>query len=183
MADVKAAGSLKHDVTILSKLTLKGMGCDPSKVKSLTDGNKLTLGRIYGIVNDVRYKEDRNKPGAYHTQFVGTLEGVNMETGEIFRSGICYFPAGISETMEAAFKQIAEVSKKDGTTPAAQFAFEIRSVKASNPIGYSYEAQAIRKPEQDDPLAELRAQLLALPTAGEVVTSGKKQLEGATAKK
>lgn len=160
---------LAHAETIVAKLSVKTMGCNAAAVKGMPEGQKAELCRIYGMVMDVEQKEDKFKEGAFVTKFQGTFEGINLETGEIFRSGVLYLPAGISETMEAAFKQIQLQDK----TAQVQFAFEIRSVKAGNPIGYSYEAQAIRRPSKDDPLAELRQSMLSLPTAGEVLKSGK----------
>lgn len=162
---------LEHGETVVGKLSVKAMGCDASKVKGIA-GNRLELCRIYGMIMDTQAKEDKFNEGRFITKFVGTFEGVNLETGEIFRSGALYLPAGISEQMEAAFKQIHE----QDANAQVQFAFEIRSVKSGNPIGYTYEAQAIRRPEKDDPLAQLRAQMKALPTAGEVLKGGKNQL-------
>lgn len=157
------------DATYLGKLTVKGMGCVAAKVASEESG-KLALARLYGKVSGLKYQPDTKSEGAFHTAFSGNFEGINLETGEVYRSGLLYLPKGISEIMESSFKKLlADV----GDTASITFGFEIRSVKASNPIGYSYEAQALKSPEVEDELAQLRGQMQALPASGVKVGTAK----------
>lgn len=146
----------------LAKLSIKTMGCDPRKVATVESG-KLPLGRIYGKAVDVKFTEGTD--GKISCCFIGTFEGINMETGEVFRSGKLYMPGGVSEVMQTA---LTSAQAKDDKA-SISFAFEIRSVKAGNPIGYSYEAKAIKPPEVEDELAEIRKLLVGLPVNETVV--------------
>lgn len=146
----------------VAKITIKGLGCDPRKVVNVESG-KLPLARIFGKVASVRYKEDEKNGGMY-VAFIGSFEAFNLETGEVYRSGVLYLPKGISEIMETAVTKLKK--GEDDQESVISFAFEIRAVKATNPIGYSYEAQALQAPDKQDELAELRRQMLALPATG-----------------
>lgn len=159
----KAASTSVHEASgeesYIAKLTVKTLGCKPDMVKTLEGQDKLALCRIFGKAAGVGYQDDSRNPGSIFTYFKGTFEGINMQTGETYRSGKLYLPKGISELVEAVIKNAEKNGKEQ-----VSFAFEIRSVKATNPIGYSYEAVAIKRPEQEDELAELRKLLMAAPT-------------------
>lgn len=174
--DEKASPTIQRGAeSYVAKLTIKSIGCKPDMVKTLPDSEKkFPLCRIYGKVSDVRTKEDTKNAGSWFTYFAGTFEAINLQDGEIYRSGVLYLPKGISEMMEGSFKNIQAQDKN----ASVHFAFEVSSVKATNPIGYSYEARALVKPEKEDELAALRGEMLKLPALGEAVTSGKKQLQG-----
>lgn len=147
------------EANLIGKLTLKGMGCKPQKVTALEgERGKMALAHIIGKAQEVRYQDDKSGSGTIHTFFVGNFEGVNLETGDVYHSGKLFLPRGISELVEAAIKEAQKTDKN----ASVSFAFELRSVKANNPIGYSYEARALKKPEQEDELGELR-KLLAAP--------------------
>jgi hypothetical protein len=164
------------DESYKSKITIKDIGCDPKKVATAESGNH-PLARIYGVVHDVTAKESKTIAGNIEVAFIGEFEAINLEDGRVFRSGRLYLPKGISEVMEKTFAGIKS-SDKNATV---EFAFEIASVKASNPIGYSYEAKALRKATQVDALADLRNTMKSLPAvavakalpAGKPVDSGK----------
>lgn len=159
----------------ISKLTIKTLGCVPARVTGLPDGeDKLALCRIFGKAVEVGAQEDKFTPGNFVSYFKGNFEGINMQTGETYRSGKLYLPKGISEIVEAAVKTMRE---KDEATASVSFAFELRSVKASNPIGYSYEAVALRKPEAEDELAEIRRLVMEAPTMENKKLAGGKVIE------
>lgn len=159
---------------ILPKMSLKTIGCKPKEVATAESG-RLQLARVYGLADGSRFvADDKSVTGSY-TFFTGTFEAVNLQDGEIYRSSKLFLPGGISEMFE---KEVAK-AKKDDPNAELQFAFEIRAKRDTNPIGYSYEAQALRKIETNDPLAAIRGAMLALPAGGPTVPSGKpKQLEG-----
>lgn len=159
----------RGEETILGKLTLKEMGCNPAMVKTLPEGEKqYPLARIYGIASGVRTQEDRIQAGKIHTFFVGQFEGVNLNTGELFTSGKMYLPAGLSEM----FEQFVTKALADDAKTQIQFGFEIASQKASNPIGYSYVAAPFHKPEKNDALAALRRAIKALPAVKQKTLEG-----------
>jgi hypothetical protein len=150
----------------VSKLTVKTLGCVPSAVKAMkpeelvASGGKLALCRLYGKAAEVKYQDDKNNPGTVHTYFVGTFEGINLQDGTVLRSGKLFLPKGISEVVEMAIKNAKARNKDDSVA----FAFEIRSVVSTNPIGYSYEAAALKSPEAEDELKEMREIIAKLPT-------------------
>lgn len=173
----------------VSKLTIKTLGCNPSMVKALAkdQGTKLSLCRMYGKATAVAYQEDKDN-GKMYTFFKGTFEGINLQDGVVLRSGKMFLPEGISNVVETAIKSAQENDPK----ASVSFAFEIRSVQATNPIGYSYEAVAIQKPEAEDELAAMRKTiagftagkaLLGHATTPKVLEGGKPAQAGTTARK
>lgn len=146
--------------TILTKLTLKGMRCNPKKVtaKDENDNTPHIMARIYGYGSDIKVKVDAS--GNAHVGLMGDFEGINLETGDIYRSGILYLPGGIHEQLTApfeAYNKLSDEDKKKTTPPKVEFALEIASVKASNAAGYSFAAKSLMAPKTDaDPLAALR---------------------------
>lgn len=177
MAEPETVQLQHSEETYVSKLTIKAMGATPAKVVGLPDGNKWPLARIFGKVSDVKTKESQTIAGSIEVAFIGNFEGINLETGEVFRSGRLYLPKGISELMEKTFEQL----RKQDKNADVSFAFEIRSVKASNPIGYSYEAQALQSAQKMDELAHLRNSIKQLPVAG--ATFPEKKLTDGKSKK
>lgn len=165
---------VSSEETYVAKLTVKALGCKPDMVKTLPEGqNKLALCRLFGKAHGVKY-QDNKATATLDTVFLGIFEGINVQTGESLRSGKLYLPKGISEVAEQAIKS---AQAKDENAQIA-FAFEIRAVKATNPIGYSYEAVAVRSPQAEDELREMRETLATLPVMGD-----KKSLTSGSAKK
>jgi hypothetical protein len=146
------------EINMTGKLTLKTLGCNPSIVKTL-EVNKVSIARMYGEAKAVKYQEDEAE-GKVYTYFAGSFEGINLQDGTCLRSGKMFLPSGISEIMETA---VTETLARDKNA-TIQFAFELLAVKSTNKSGYSYEAIALRKPEETDALAELRARIMSTPT-------------------
>lgn len=145
----------------VNKLTIKTLGCIPSLVKALKpeQGTKLAICRMYGKASKVSYQPDKDA-GKFFTVFMGNFEGINLQDGTVLRSGKMFLPPGIQEVVENAIKS---AQAKDANA-SISFAFEIRAVQATNPIGYSYEAAALKNPEAEDELAEMRGVIAKLPT-------------------
>jgi hypothetical protein len=146
------------EVEFASRLTLKDLGADGQTVKALLKDlpepqNKVTVARFYGTVTRVAFQNDKMGTGQVYTQFIGNFEGVNMITGEVVASARMYLPDGAQQALE---NQVTEVQNKKGKNTTVQFAFEIRAVRNSNKMGYSYETAAILKPEEADPIAAVR---------------------------
>jgi hypothetical protein len=143
--------------SLVSKLSIKQLGCDPRLAAGTTTK---VLCRIYGTAKGLKHGEDKNT-GNMWTALQGEFEGVNVEQGnedfgKILRSGKLFLPAGIQDVVEGAVREI-ENSKDGAETPNVVFGLEIRSVKSNNRIGYSYEAKNLMPPAQQDPLAVMRA--------------------------
>lgn len=162
----------------VSKLTIKSLGCNPNMVKTLKkeQGTKLAIARMYGKASAVKYQEDKDN-GKIYTYFAGTFEGINLQDGTVLRSGKMFLPEGISNVVETAIKTAQ--SKDDKAS--ISFAFEIRAVQASNPIGYSYEAAAIQKPEAEDELAAMRKTIAGFTAGKQLLGHEGKALAGSTA--
>lgn len=141
------------DSGIIGKITMASIGCKPALVNMLKEGegNELALARIYGTLDEVRYQDDKDK-GQIYTYFVGSFEAVNMQDGDVYKSGKLFLPKGISELVEG------ECKKNPNT--AIQFAFEVRSIKANNPAKYSYKVLPLVSPEKSDALAQLRERVM-----------------------
>jgi hypothetical protein len=161
---------------IIGKITMSAIGCKPGLVQTLPDGeNELPLARLYGKLNEVRVQNDKDK-GVSYTYFVGTFEAINMQDGEVFRSGKMFLPKGISELVEAA------VQKNPNT--AIGFAFQVNAIKANNPAKYSYKVLALKSPEAEDELKGIRdlvakaGTVTARRLTGTQTGAGPKTLEG-----
>jgi hypothetical protein len=159
MAETAVADSTEF----ASKLTIKTLGCDPSKVKGLPEGTlKLAIARFYGIAYDAKTQDNRDY-GTVDTYFQGDFEGINMQDGTVLRSAKMFLPKGVTDIVEGALKQ----AKAKDKNASVSFAFEIRAVKASNKSGYTYEAATLMQPEQEDPLKKMRGALATKPVAVE----------------
>lgn len=133
--------------TIITKMAVKTLECKPAN--RAEDGNPLALCRIFGIATDV--KSGENKDGTMYEALLGNFQGVNLENKKVFRSAKLFLPSGIHESVTGAVK---EQSKRDDFQ-GVRFALEISSVKASNPIGYSYQAKNLIPATAIDPLGEM----------------------------
>ena len=136
----------------VTKLTLKTMGCNPARAAAAK--SKVALARIYGVATGVKIKTDTK--GDTFEAITGTFEGVNLETGEIFRSGLLFLPGGIHETLTVH-------AREDGA--AVRFGLEIFAIPATNPIGYSYSAKSLLPQDAaaQDVLADMRDQIKITP--------------------
>lgn len=133
----------------VTKMAVKSMGCKPH----LAEGQDMKrLCMIYGRADGVKMGEDQN--GKLWSALTGSFEGVNLTDGKMYRSGKLFLPSGIHETVENAVKELAGAEIKSGVS--ITFAMEIRSVPATNPIGYSYQAVNLMKIEKEDELDSLR---------------------------
>lgn len=128
-------------MNIISKISVKTIGCNPSAAKS--EGKDVQLAKVYGVARGTINKVDQR--GDPVVGLTGEFEAVNLGTGEVFRSGVLYLPSGIHEMVAN--------SVKEGDT---EFALGIVASPASNPIGYSYKAVPLLEPAANDPMAALR---------------------------
>ncbi len=148
-------------------LSLTKMGCRGVEVTLLQEGqgNEIAMARIYGrLINVTDRKTLPVRPGddptmpKYTYGAVGRIEGCNLRTGEIFRSGVWYAPSGFHEMY------LSEVQARlNSGEPGAelQFAHEYIAIKDANPSGYSWKMVDILPMARNDPLASLRRRALA----------------------
>ena len=146
------ASAAPASAEFLTKLTLKGMGCNPRV--AATEEKKVPLARIYGVATGIKVKVDPK--GDNFEAIEGSFEGVNLKTGEVYRSGLLFLPGGIHETLSGSLKKGGE-----GTT--IRFGLEVSSIPASNPTGYSYSAKSLIPDAGGDLLADMRTSIMGLP--------------------
>ena len=145
----------------VGKLSIKALGCDPRLPR---DVSAQVLCRIYGKAQGLKHGEDKVR-GDVWTALQGTFEGVNIQDGspkygQTLQSGKLFLPAGIQDVIEGAVREIENSSNAE--TASVVFALEISSVKAENPIGYSYQAKnLVARPAAKDELSELRTAIEA----------------------
>lgn len=142
-------------VGILSTMNVKKLNCDPAI--AVAQKKSIDLCRIWGFVTDIKAGVNP-RDGSQMIALVGDFMGVNLETGEMARSGRLFLPGGIHETLAAPFQGL----KDDDDKPRLKFGFTIASFPSTAPIGYSYKATPFEKPSDDDPLAELTKAALAI---------------------
>ncbi len=149
--------------TWISKMTVKGLGCVPAGVGA---GEKKRLCVIYGKADGIKTGEDK-RDGRIWSCLTGSFAGFNLTTKEQFRSGKLFLPGGIHEVIENAVRKVNDGEGSGGLS--VKFGLEIMTVKAENPIGYTYQAVSVVPTEETDELSELekaieagRPNLLAL---------------------
>ena len=135
------------ETNLVSKLSIKTMGCKPERAKS--EDKSIPLYRVIGIATGVKQVKDVR--GEMIFGATGNFEGVNLETGEVYQSGVLYLPGGAHELL------ISALQSEDAES--VEFALEVSAEPAKNPIGYSYKARMLEKPKMADPLIELRKHL------------------------
>jgi hypothetical protein len=154
--------------TYISKMSVKGLGCNPRQAAAQKEGEEkpVKLCLIYGKASGLKHGED--KSGSIWTALSGDFKGVNLENNQEFRSGKLFLPGGIQDTIEAPLL----VAENDGgKSVVIEFALEIRAVKASNPIGYSYQAVSLIAPVEANDMATLEKQFGYKPPVKQIESS------------
>lgn len=158
----------------LSKLALSLMGCQPelsmAKEQTVTINGQqqrskvgmpihqaTIFGKINGLTGPKELPNARSEADKYTYGLTGLIEGVNVLTGEMFKGGVLYLPAGFHD-MFLAEMQLG-LQSGDVNTQIA-FALEFWSIPADNPRGYSWKAKSKLPAQKQDPLAGLRARAL-----------------------
>ena len=142
---------------ILPKMSVKTLGSNPKAAATLKDGERLHLIRVLGVASGIKAAVDTRGEPVFG--LTGQFEGTNVATGENAQSGVLYLPGGIQELLQGPLEQAIA----DDKNARIQFAFDIYAVKASNPAGYSFEAENLVDVEREDPFAAMRADLPKLP--------------------
>jgi hypothetical protein len=137
----------EREVQIISKLSVATVNAKPTTI-GVPEHGQVRLARFGGIARDLIVKENK-ATGDFSEGLAGDFIGINLKTGQEFRSGILYLPSGIQEA-------IASELRDKTVQHEIEFFVELRAQKAANPIGYSYVAVPVYKPEAVDPLAKFR---------------------------
>ncbi|WWT38288.1 ssDNA binding protein [Enterobacteria phage PRDfuchsia] len=127
---------------IVSKLTLKTIGAQP-KPHSVKENT--ALASIYGRV---RGKKVGQSTFGDFIKFEGEFEGVNLATGEVFRSGALILPKVLESLLAGAV---------DGENTTVDFAVEVWAKPSEKGnTGYEYGIKPLIEPAASDELAQLR---------------------------
>lgn len=134
---------------LLNKISIKGV-CGAIKVGK-GDAERALL-QVMGIVSGTLLKTTQYGDS---TGLKGQFKAVNVETGEIFRSGVCYLPNVATDLIAGALREGMQL----------EFAFGISVKPADNPIGYEYNVASLLPVAENDPLdaLESRLEVRALP--------------------
>jgi hypothetical protein len=148
---------MSQEPKILPKLALKSMGAQPAK-GSIKDGEAIRLAAIYGTVS---HHECIQTTFGDSERFRGDFEGVNIATGEIYRSSSLFLPAIVEDMMIEALEAAGEGKK-------VEFALEIGAeYSEKGNTGYAYSVRPLRKLQESDALRTIREEvaghLKALP--------------------
>lgn len=138
-----------QEVSLISKISMRTIKTLPAKFAS-EKGTPIAV--IFGMANGIKEVMNKDSGEVYHA-LRGQFEAQNLDTGEIFQSGVLYLPAGIHDAIESA------VGKLEAENDYISFALQIKSVTAATKAGYSYQAVNLMAAKAVDPLAELRGEL------------------------
>lgn len=141
--------------TIVSKLSVKTLGCDPKE--ALVQKKAVALARFWGIAETVKYVVNR-QTGDTNIALIGQFRGMNLQDGEVFESGVMYLPSGIHDQLSGPLIKDMETH----TLPPIKFGIEVLSVPAANPIGYSYQGKPFVKAEGHDVFADIEEEMKKL---------------------
>lgn len=147
---------------LVAKITMKTLGVSPAK-HATDKGAPIAV--VMGMASGIKEVVDKVRGDVYHA-LVGEFEAENLETGEVFRSGVLYLPAGIHDMVEGAVKKL------QGESDFVQFALQINVIKSASSAGYAYQAKSLIQNRQVDPLNDLRASL-ATSAEKPALTDGK----------
>lgn len=174
-----APASTAVDPTYIAKLTLSRL-CKPQKDLVLnkdgsSNGKTILMAEIYGSVALTKNKRLPNDDVGQ--ALIGNFEGVNMQTGEILRSGVLYLPSGIQDLL------VAEVKNNGENNQPVQFGLGLY-IRAADPKsiaryadhpGWEWDAKKILETSTIDPIAAIRAKLKSKQPALTVAEEGAKK--------
>lgn len=112
------------------------------------------LYRVVGIANGTREGKSKfdDRPDAQDWRaLLGQFEATNLITGEVYRSGVCFMPGYVVDTVAGQF---------GGDVENIKFAFDIAAKYAEkSATSYEYFASPLIEPAEGDPLSSLSASL------------------------
>lgn len=136
-----------------TKLALKDMG-EPSIIKTLPENiRQHRLGGLFGIATGF-VSRTNPKDGTVMEGLAGAFRVVpSDEKRETLESGILFIPDAFHNGIAMRLREM----QKTDTLATLDFTFDINVIRASNPIGYSWEFKPTREFAGKNPLDELQA--------------------------
>ena len=147
---------------VKSKIVLKDAGA-PAKVADVKDSDNLLLGTIIGSADGIKIAKGADQMTEFKG-LKGTFECIPVDPERnTVRSGVLF----LGEAFQADIVGLLE-----GENPPSRvdFGFEVYSVKAKNPAGYSWALKPLIKAEAaTDPLELIKKQIAAQnPAAAQI---------------
>lgn len=133
-------------MNLLGKISVKNV-CGKITVKK--DDEERPLMQVMGIVTGSMIKSSQYGDSI---GFKGQFKATNVETGEVYRSGVCYLPGVASDLVAGGMGEGVN---------SLEFAFGISVKPADNPIGYEYIVASLLDVSESDPLEALEGKLNA----------------------
>lgn len=151
-----------------TKIVTKDLG-DPAMIKTLPESEKrYMLGTLVGIVSGFVERANPKDPAEKFEGLSGQFRSIPADDKrDELESGVCFLPDAFHNMIAAPFRKMVEADKN----AQLRFAFEIYSIRAQNPAGYSWEFKPKIEAAGGNPLDELVSDL------GEIkVVAGRKVL-------
>jgi hypothetical protein len=146
-----------------SKLALKDLG-NPSLIKVMSDDQlkvskgKFILGYLIGKASGFANRSDP-KTGDQFEGLTGTFATIPVDDSvDELESGVLFIPDAFHNLVAARLRE----AQKADPGAVVEFAFEVGSIKAQNPAGYSWDFKPAREFAGVDPLAGLSKEVSAL---------------------
>lgn len=113
-------------------------------------GIKQDVMRVFGQCDKIKLG---NTQYGETVEFIGNFEATDILTGEIYRGSRLFLPPVLTDMLRAEVVAAGETG--------VQFAFDIGIDSANNAHGYQYTITPLTAPSVSDPLAQMKAALLA----------------------
>jgi hypothetical protein len=132
---------------IIKKISIKGI---VGEIKVPAEGETVKLCRLAGIANGMKTVATTFGDSV---GLLGNFAGINLETGEVFNSGLMYAPAILTDMLTPQLEQGNSV----------EFAFDVTITGDKTvAVKYRYGLATLIEPAADDPMVKLMAKVNAL---------------------
>lgn len=111
---------------------------------------------VIGIASGIK---SGPSPYGEYVALTGQFEAMNLETGEQYVAPICFLPDPLQGMIVAQLRTPDE----NGKMVTVQFGVEVGVRAAKSATGYEYTVRELVEADRNDPLADLRKALPALP--------------------
>jgi len=116
----------------------------------------VALFTVIGIASGVKTGPS---PYGEYVALTGQFEATNLETGEMYAAPVCFLPDPLQGMIVAKLR----TPDSDGNLVTVQFGVEVGIKPAKTATGYEYSVRELVEADRNDPLADLRKALPALP--------------------
>lgn len=149
-----------------TKLALKDLG-EPAMVKTLPEKDKAKgyfMGTLIGVVTGIVSRKNPKDDTEVFEGLAGTFRAIPSDTKrDEIESGVLFIPDAFHNMIVAPFKVMQATDKNS----VLNFAFEVTSIPAANPIGYSWQFTPLAEPDAENPLDAILNSLGKLNQVGE----------------